>query len=159
MKGWMKTNEKRKGLPERVNKIVKLFGTVVVAMPGPGNYRKVAIEERGERCEICERTREVIVHHIDGDRGNNEMDNLLVVCKTCHREIHKPSQAGQPYDRYTELLPSDSLYGKVGTGGGRARTTISIRPDQKEWLDENSLNLSSYVRQKLDETIENWEGV
>lgn len=29
------------------------------------------------------------VHHIDGDRCNNELTNLLVVCPNCHAIIHK----------------------------------------------------------------------
>jgi hypothetical protein len=34
------------------------------------------------------------------------------------------------------------------------RKTISIREDQEEWIQENHLNLSSFVQEKLDELIE-----
>lgn len=34
------------------------------------------------------------------------------------------------------------------------RKNITIREDQAEWVEENHLNLSSFVRGKLDELIE-----
>ena len=34
------------------------------------------------------------------------------------------------------------------------RKNISIRDDQAEWVEENHLNLSSFVQEKLDELIE-----
>ena len=34
------------------------------------------------------------------------------------------------------------------------RKNISIRGDQAEWVEENHLNLSSFVQEKLDELIE-----
>jgi hypothetical protein len=34
------------------------------------------------------------------------------------------------------------------------RKTISIREDQEEWIQENHLNLSSFVQEKLDKLIE-----
>ena len=37
------------------------------------------------------------------------------------------------------------------------RKTITIREDQEEWIQENHLNLSSFVQEKLDELIEQRE--
>ena len=34
------------------------------------------------------------------------------------------------------------------------RKNISIRDDQAEWIQENHLNLSSFVQEKLDDLIE-----
>ncbi|WP_411800239.1 hypothetical protein [Halonotius sp. F2-221B] len=34
------------------------------------------------------------------------------------------------------------------------RKNISIRDDQAKWVEENHLNLSSFVQEKLDELIE-----
>jgi len=34
------------------------------------------------------------------------------------------------------------------------RKTITIREDQEEWIQDNHLNLSSFVQEKLDELIE-----
>jgi hypothetical protein len=37
------------------------------------------------------------------------------------------------------------------------RKNISIRDDQAEWVEDNHLNLSSFVQEKLDEPIEERE--
>jgi hypothetical protein len=34
------------------------------------------------------------------------------------------------------------------------RKTITIREDQEEWIQDNHLNLSSFVQEKLDTLIE-----
>ncbi len=34
------------------------------------------------------------------------------------------------------------------------RTTITIREDQLEWVQKHHLNLSSFIREKLDDHIE-----
>ncbi|ERH11009.1 MAG: hypothetical protein J07HX64_02788 [halophilic archaeon J07HX64] len=34
------------------------------------------------------------------------------------------------------------------------RKTITIREDQEEWVQDNHLNLSSFIQEKLDELIE-----
>jgi hypothetical protein len=37
------------------------------------------------------------------------------------------------------------------------RKNITIQEDQAEWVEENHLNLSSFVREQLDELIEQRE--
>ncbi|WP_269090097.1 hypothetical protein [Salinigranum halophilum] len=37
------------------------------------------------------------------------------------------------------------------------RKNISIRDDQAEWVEDNYLDLSSFVQEKLDELIEERE--
>ncbi len=37
------------------------------------------------------------------------------------------------------------------------RTTITLREDQHEWIQEHHLNLSSFIREQLDEYIEEHE--
>lgn len=52
------------------------------------NYREKAIEQFGERCTFCGETEDVQIHHIDGDRTNDDLSNLLPVCLQCHWDIH-----------------------------------------------------------------------
>ena len=46
---------------------------------------------RGHSCEYCDRKpmfrRSLDVHHRDGDKTNNDPDNLTTICATCHREL------------------------------------------------------------------------
>lgn len=69
-------------------------------MVGPGSrnykhgrsmYRYNAMKNRTPLCEICgfDKDYAIEVHHIDGDRSNNNTNNLMLVCANCHRGIHK----------------------------------------------------------------------
>lgn len=62
-----------------------------------GSYKKNGkttlnplITLRGRKCENCGLTEwqgepiNLEIHHIDGDRSNNELDNLLLLCPNCH---------------------------------------------------------------------------
>lgn len=58
------------------------------------SYREKAILKYGKRCQLChgeESCGAVEVHHIDHDRSNNDMDNLMVLCRFCHKAIHSKS--------------------------------------------------------------------
>lgn len=41
-------------------------------------------------CEICGKTGRLDVHHKDGDYTNNTLDNLQVLCRSCHMKLHRP---------------------------------------------------------------------
>ena len=57
-------------------------------------YRRMKLSEVPLVCTDCG-ARETIriktnlhVHHIDGDRENNKLDNLQVLCASCHKKKH-----------------------------------------------------------------------
>jgi len=58
---------------------------------GLSKYRKVCLThyEYDHSCFICNSTRFVVVHHIDGDRTNNILENLVMICRSCHAKVHK----------------------------------------------------------------------
>jgi hypothetical protein len=59
---------------------------------GKSGYRERALGEHGRTCQavMCPMKKAdvpvemVDVHHKDGDRGNNSLDNLVVLCGWCH---------------------------------------------------------------------------
>lgn len=54
------------------------------------NYREKAFREYKVECAICNwnEDKDVLeVHHIDGDRTNNEVKNLIILCPICHRKL------------------------------------------------------------------------
>lgn len=54
------------------------------------NYREKALREYQHKCAICnwnEDTDVLEVHHIDENRQNNELDNLIILCPICHRKL------------------------------------------------------------------------
>jgi hypothetical protein len=40
------------------------------------------------RCNQLMRGMDLMVHHIDGNYRNNYLNNLTVICRRCHREVH-----------------------------------------------------------------------
>jgi len=46
------------------------------------------LNDSGNECKVCEETEPLTVHHIDGDKGNCEKKNLIVLCANCHYKIH-----------------------------------------------------------------------
>ncbi len=48
------------------------------------------LDYRGGKCERCDYAKYEIlqVHHKDKNRGNNELENLELICPNCHTEEH-----------------------------------------------------------------------
>ena len=67
-------------------------------------YRKRAFQTYPHKCLTCgwdEDERILEVHHIDENREHNEIENLCILCPTCHRKI----TLGQYYLDGTKLIP------------------------------------------------------
>jgi len=65
--------------------------------------RKQLIREVG-KCERCgyNRVKDILLlHHKDGNRRNNMRENLIIICPTCHEEIHYIEGTGR-YNRSEE---------------------------------------------------------
>lgn len=61
-------------------------------------YKKLPYRLGKEKiCEICTSNIMIEVHHIDKNRSNNQIDNLLVVCRKCHRKIHTFQKGFEKY--------------------------------------------------------------
>ena len=57
-----------------------------------GRWRRIRREilnRDGWRCQRCGRPGALEVHHVDGDPGNNDPDNLQAVCRPCHIDLHR----------------------------------------------------------------------
>lgn len=54
------------------------------------NYRDKAFREYPNECSVCGWNEDIDileVHHIDENRENNEIDNLILLCPICHRKL------------------------------------------------------------------------
>ncbi len=51
-------------------------------------YRRVAFAHYGRACTRCGSTRNLNVHHRDEDRTNYTIENLDVLCRSCHNREH-----------------------------------------------------------------------
>lgn len=64
------------------------------------NYRKNALEYYGHTCQRCGKDfpeKKLVVHHKDcnnyqSELGNHELDNLMVLCRSCHTKLHNELQ-------------------------------------------------------------------
>lgn len=55
-------------------------------------YRKRAFEAFKAECFICKTSsKKLYVHHIDESHENNNIDNLRILCASCHQLIHNGS--------------------------------------------------------------------
>lgn len=55
-----------------------------------GNRRKV-MERDNFSCVTCKRKYpnvNLVVHHIDENKKNNKLDNLITLCRACHARLH-----------------------------------------------------------------------
>lgn len=83
-------------------------------------YRTKAIRVKGEECELTGATENIVVHHIDGDRSNDELDNLLVVAEKVHNNIHSDSDE---FQEWTDKLP----HHLVSNNSRHPKTSITVR--------------------------------
>ena len=56
--------------------------------PGWLNIKKEVFTRDNNLCQICKRNIKILIHHIDGKKRNNRLDNLIVLCNQCHTSIH-----------------------------------------------------------------------
>lgn len=53
-------------------------------------YRRIAFEKLPHKCNVCgwnDDERILEVHHIDENRKNNNIENLIILCPICHRYL------------------------------------------------------------------------
>jgi len=52
--------------------------------------REIILQEKGRRCETCGSKSNLQVHHLNYlNLGNESKDDVMVLCKKCHKEINK----------------------------------------------------------------------
>jgi hypothetical protein len=50
--------------------------------------KALAWERAGNRCEICQSDTPRDTHHKDFRKDNHELENLQVLCRSCHKRLH-----------------------------------------------------------------------
>ena len=67
----------------------------------PNEFSKKLKEEIKDRddykCRFCYKSKErLAIHHIDGNRENNDPENLITSCDNCHHRIHEGKKESDP---------------------------------------------------------------
>ena len=111
------------------------------------SYRDICLETKGEACTICGATKSVVVHHVDGDRSNNDLDNLEPVCRSCHEKIHAGAEG---YRKWFEQL-QESARAHVGPSlEDRSQYAMYLSEDLQKELNNSFERLNA--QRVLDDT-------
>lgn len=51
-------------------------------------WKRLVWKRANGRCELCQCDKPRDTHHIDFGKSNHASDNLLVLCRSCHKKIH-----------------------------------------------------------------------
>jgi len=76
----------------------------------PDQYAYRAKQVGMTSCAICGESTLVDIHHIDHDRNNNNLDNLVPLCPTHHMYLHR-GKADLIMDRLIKYLDTRSIAG------------------------------------------------
>lgn len=57
-------------------------------MKNTNNWRENTRKRDSYKCVLCDSYENIRVHHIDGNNKNNDDENLITLCESCHRRIH-----------------------------------------------------------------------
>lgn len=69
---------------------------------GIGSYKRDYSLE-GKVCEACVSDKNVIRHHVDHNRYNNTVDNIVYLCRCCHAKHHFGKQEEDPVDKIERI--------------------------------------------------------
>jgi len=70
-----------------------------------GNRKKV-LERDKYKCQVCGSREKLAIHHVDGigrhskRKINNSLENLIVLCSSCHRGLHAYVEFSKKLIRY-----------------------------------------------------------
>lgn len=118
-------------------------------MNAPSQYRRNCLNAYGEQCEICGSPSDIIAHHIDGDRTNNAIENLVPVCRSCHGKIHSGSPGYEEW--YDQLCEQSRTRDKGPTTADLTALTMYL---PKDLVSDEDLN---FQRLKLEHQEEHGE--
>ncbi len=109
------------------------------------SYRRKALEEYGEKCGNCGATEAIEIHHRNGDRTDNRLENLLPLCSNCHEKLHRSGLGGleEELKRVSEREHIDD-----------STTSYQFQTDKEDWNEwKNTVPRSKPLDQRLRELI------
>lgn len=84
--------------------------------------RKERLEFAESRCELCNRSSDLEVHHRTYERlGDENLNDLIVICKTCHHQFHDRLSLHQEGD-----LPQNASFEVFSTPFSLANSLVKV---------------------------------
>ena len=101
-----------------------------------GNYREKCLEAKGEECVACDSTENIVAHHKDGDRSNDDLDNLVPLCASCHARLHATENPPERLRELWEQIPDHARANRPDTGVKGNRKDIRVHEETKRDFKE-----------------------
>jgi len=104
----------------------------------PQKYRTKCLNQKINACNVCGCSDELQVHHVDGDRTNNQLSNLIPVCTECHKKIHygvKKEKLNHRIEQLRSKLPTNKQ-SRIYDGTGMDVTTVQCSKETRDRLSE-----------------------
>lgn len=120
------------------------------------NYRQKCLAQKINACNVCGSGENLLVHHLNGDRGDNRLENLVPLCQSCHKRVHRTTDPIGAVRELQTQLPEDM---QPDSGGMVNHLSVKIGPELSGRLDalkddhEFEPNQSDVVRAALDEYL------
>lgn len=57
-------------------------------------YQRLFRDHLPKVCAICSNTVTLCVHHLNGDKTDNRLENMVVVCRSCHSQARNRDEKG-----------------------------------------------------------------
>lgn len=95
-------------------------------------------EKYNKKCSVCGTQNYLAIHHIDGKgsnyvklglKPNNSLDNLQLICRTCHNKIHLKKR----WDRQLKEQGGYKFYGREK----EYHQSKQFKDKQKEYYQKN----------------------
>src|SRR3990167_9451099 len=69
---------------QRVHQIFKNYRNDL-----PAKIKKYIFNKYNNKCAGCLSSKSLHIHHIDKNKKNDKLENLILLCVNCHKEIHR----------------------------------------------------------------------
>ena len=110
------------------------------------DHRKACFQSHGQECFACSSADDVQVHHLDGDRNNNDLDNLIPLCRQCHTKLHSKG-----LDGLEKLLKPVSERSHIDP----QKTSFQFQIDDEKWRQwKNTVPREKSLEKRIIELIE-----
>jgi hypothetical protein len=93
-----------------------------------GDYRTRCLRLWGTVCVVCGSENNITAHHVDGDYANYADSNLVSLCESCHKKVHRKRK--QTVEQCKEMLFTLWPSGRIKIAE-RTGTPSSGQPERK----------------------------
>jgi len=77
-------------------------------------YRKLLMEQQNGKCLKCGDSSKILcLHHVDEDKKNDDFENLVFVCRSCHSKIHNNEDTKNLFNKVVTTFKQNIILNKI----------------------------------------------